>query len=464
MKPLEQRPINDSRVWLYVAAIIVFLAAAAIYAIVAPQQELTSDRAELSKELSKLQKQFAAIQATQPEEKQKEFLRDAVQQLNQMELRTAGAKSVRDRAVFVISQRLEPNPPMSLLTVATDDIKDPELRKEVAKTRKDINDILKRIYTSEKLGKQEAAKLKEDLLVKTGGQWPMTMAADDIDRLSGTERTADIKAQVARLIAILILGGGLAAWLAFYIYRSSGRKPRGLPLEDAEPEVGNALGWRFFLFLLLYLISPFIIAAIVTPLAITDAWSQALGLALLLAMGLWMFRATFAGYKFSLKAAGWRSDGLAADIFWGIGGWLANWPIAAALLFAGQFIFQWVPSGEHPIQQELLDPSAAVPALLSAAILAPVIEEMFFRGCFFQGLALRMRREDGRPSFFWPAVISSFAFAAIHPQGGALWLSLAWIGFMGCLLTRERRSIIPAIVMHALHNGTQVALLLYLNS
>jgi membrane protease YdiL (CAAX protease family) len=63
----------------------------------------------------------------------------------------------------------------------------------------------------------------------------------------------------------------------------------------------------------------------------------------------------------------------------------------------------------------------------------------------------------------WPAIIlSSLAFAMIHPQGGALWPVLAWIGGMAAYLTYRRQSLIPAIVMHACHNTTIILISVYL--
>ena len=77
--------------------------------------------------------------------------------------------------------------------------------------------------------------------------------------------------------------------------------------------------------------------------------------------------------------------------------------------------------------------------------------EIAFRGLLFQGLALRFR--------VWPAIfISAMGFAMIHPQGGMLWPSLAWVGGMAAYLTYRQSSLIPAIVMHALHNTTLILL------
>jgi membrane protease YdiL (CAAX protease family) len=50
----------------------------------------------------------------------------------------------------------------------------------------------------------------------------------------------------------------------------------------------------------------------------------------------------------------------------------------------------------------------------------------------------------------------------IHPQGGALWPVLAWIGGMAAYLTYRRQSLIPAIVMHACHNTTIILFSVYL--
>jgi membrane protease YdiL (CAAX protease family) len=130
-------------------------------------------------------------------------------------------------------------------------------------------------------------------------------------------------------------------------------------------------------------------------------------------------------------------------------------PIVVFLGYIGLHLQRWLPGGEHPVQNMILQPSAHIPILISGGLLAAVMEETAFRGFFFQGLLVRFRHVG------WAIFFSSLAFASIHPQGITLWPVLGWIGATGAYLTRERQSLIPAVVMHALHNSVLLAISIY---
>lgn len=94
----------------------------------------------------------------------------------------------------------------------------------------------------------------------------------------------------------------------------------------------------------------------------------------------------------------------------------------------------------------------AILALVRGVVIAPVAEEIFFRGVLFMGLWRRLG------SFWWAAVLSSLAFAAVHPTllGGLL--PLMGVGIVACVLLRETGSLIPCVVMHAVYNGLLLVL------
>lgn len=87
-----------------------------------------------------------------------------------------------------------------------------------------------------------------------------------------------------------------------------------------------------------------------------------------------------------------------------------------------------------------------------AAIYAPVVEELFFRGALLRFLRGRFR-------FFASALIASLIFAALHPQGvyGIPALTAIAIGFS--MLREWRDSLIAPMVAHAINNGCIVLLL-----
>jgi membrane protease YdiL (CAAX protease family) len=82
---------------------------------------------------------------------------------------------------------------------------------------------------------------------------------------------------------------------------------------------------------------------------------------------------------------------------------------------------------------------------LGGAIIAPVVEEIFFRGFVFGGL---------RPRYGWvmAAVISSIAFAVLHFTPTAI-IPIFILGFIFAFLYQLSGSIWPGILMHVLTNS-----------
>lgn len=87
-------------------------------------------------------------------------------------------------------------------------------------------------------------------------------------------------------------------------------------------------------------------------------------------------------------------------------------------------------------------------AVVMVAVVAPVAEELAFRGVILSAFGQRWGK--------WVAIVSSAAlFAAYH---FTLWLLVPTfvLGLALGWLTWERRSLWPAIILHALYNGTAV--------
>ena len=135
---------------------------------------------------------------------------------------------------------------------------------------------------------------------------------------------------------------------------------------------------------------------------------------------------------------------------WGLGGVFANLPALLIIGGLGAALFRFLPEPSHPAVDQLIqsrDPMTIARIFVAAVIFAPILEEVIFRGLLMPAIA----RVTG--SVGWGVALSSFLFAAIHPQGIAAWLGLATVGAMCALITVQTRSLIPAMVLHALHNG-----------
>src|SRR5690606_29708760 len=85
-------------------------------------------------------------------------------------------------------------------------------------------------------------------------------------------------------------------------------------------------------------------------------------------------------------------------------------------------------------------------ALLVLVFVAPVTEERFFRGVIFRGLGSRFR-------FAAAATITAVLFAIAHFNPWQF-LTAMCVGFVFAWYVRETGSIVPALIGHAVHNGS----------
>ena len=89
----------------------------------------------------------------------------------------------------------------------------------------------------------------------------------------------------------------------------------------------------------------------------------------------------------------------------------------------------------------------AVLAVVMIVGLAPIAEELFFRGFVFAGLRTRWS--------LWPAAITSgLIFGLVHaPTGITTVVPLAVLGFALCWLYDRTGSLWPCVIAHMINNG-----------
>jgi membrane protease YdiL (CAAX protease family) len=153
----------------------------------------------------------------------------------------------------------------------------------------------------------------------------------------------------------------------------------------------------------------------------------------------------------------------------GIGCYLMSLPllgIALMLLLIYLVVQQALSGGEpgsndsvmraaHPIVREMVegDWGTRLFLLFLASVIAPIVEETIFRGVLYRHLREASRRLGTVGSFLVSAVVVSFLFAVIHPQGLIAVPLLMALAF-GFALAREwRGSLLPGMVGHGLNNG-----------
>ncbi|MCV0403108.1 MAG: CPBP family intramembrane metalloprotease [Chloroflexi bacterium] len=132
---------------------------------------------------------------------------------------------------------------------------------------------------------------------------------------------------------------------------------------------------------------------------------------------------------------------------WGIVAWLVSSLVAAAVVWALERAGVSVPVQTAERALELVEPWLVVFAFV---LLAPIAEELFFRGVVFNAWL----RERGRT---WAYVGSALLFAVIHLSVVTvlpiflLGLGLAWV-------YRRTGSLLAPMAMHATVNGISVAI------
>jgi membrane protease YdiL (CAAX protease family) len=120
---------------------------------------------------------------------------------------------------------------------------------------------------------------------------------------------------------------------------------------------------------------------------------------------------------------------------------------------------------ELPVVQETFrmiaqNPEVAPLLVLTSVVLAPIAEEVVFRGVLFRGLRAR--------SGFWvAALVSATLFTIAHLGEGGGWLASAVIvtgimplGVAFAALVERRGTLVVSIVAHATYNAIGVAVLI----
>jgi membrane protease YdiL (CAAX protease family) len=176
---------------------------------------------------------------------------------------------------------------------------------------------------------------------------------------------------------------------------------------------------------------------VLAPLALLVAYCLYMGVALLLA-----WRKAAAGPR-PWRLLGWRAVAPG-------GAWRPALRAYALLLFFLAPLGLYASHHYLAVSTSLFrgneTTAAYVVYFVLICVIAPVVEELLFRGFLYGGL-----RRLFSPG--WAALVSAFAFAGAHlPTPGPEVLVVLALGFALALLYENTRSIIPGILVHALHN------------
>lgn len=187
-----------------------------------------------------------------------------------------------------------------------------------------------------------------------------------------------------------------------------------------------------------------------TPPAVqlwVGAVSRLLGILVLIAMTIPLFTEGRRGW-------GLRGDQLPADMGAATVAYLAFWPVCAGTVYVTRVIIELIHPGlplpDHPSIEILQRPSTSslttALTVFEAALIAPVVEEMFFRGLVQPALARWWR------STWVSIVFCGLAFGAIHSTNVETVPALALFGIVLGFVYAKTRSLTAAILLHMLFN------------
>lgn len=142
-----------------------------------------------------------------------------------------------------------------------------------------------------------------------------------------------------------------------------------------------------------------------------------------------------------------------------LGGLVAFLTSASIILAGDAFLGPIEGPGQALLETEMLSGPALVLTFVAASVLAPVLEEITFRGVLFQALGRRAGWVVG-------GVVSSIIFSVVHLEvllplrleSLVFGIALFAVGMVFVVLFHRSRSLVTAMVAHATFNGIQIVL------
>jgi membrane protease YdiL (CAAX protease family) len=143
--------------------------------------------------------------------------------------------------------------------------------------------------------------------------------------------------------------------------------------------------------------------------------------------------------------------------FGGLGG-LAAVPISYGAFAIIYFIFYLI-AGRGPVsaeseQMQQLSGGYLALVIFTVVVLAPIFEELFFRGLFYPALRNRMGKK-------WAILLNGMIFGAMHFQP-LFMISLVLVGITLAYIYEKTDSLFASMLTHALYNGAVILMALLL--
>lgn len=356
--------------------------------------------------------------------------------------------------------KLDPDPDQAALEVALRLEAEAKPRTEAIKVLRDSRNqafhALATAAESETLTAEEARRLADDMV---GSSYALRLGRAATLGKAGIKSPRPGYSTSSKSGMVVFMGvaliGSAAGWIGLLVWRAvRGMRPgplMGLPCGPITRADADGLALRAAIMFAFFLFGGLAVTGLAQAFRPYQRDANVVLTALVLVLGVFVaLRLKIGGRSWTLGDLGLRSERPLADVAWGVGAAFANLPLLLVASSISQFLFQWLPEPTHPISSELAGGGAPWRIALlfaQAALLAPFFEEVLFRGAIFPAFGRVLR------SVPLGIALSGLLFAAIHPQGIGGWLPLMLLGSVMAWLCAVRRSLVPAIVMHATHNA-----------
>jgi uncharacterized protein len=140
-------------------------------------------------------------------------------------------------------------------------------------------------------------------------------------------------------------------------------------------------------------------------------------------------------------------DGIRAGLIWSV----------AFGFIAGAGALALTAAGTDPLAMIRVDlpheTRRVILFFLVGGFLAPIAEELFFRGVIYGYFRDRMEPAFGRAGIAWAVVISTLLFVTAHGIRGGLPLTQIVGGFVFCIAYEQSKSLATPIIIHCLGNS-----------
>jgi len=297
---------------------------------------------------------------------------------------------------------------------------------------------------------------------------------DTVEGVREASRALAVVLAAGTWYVCIFLAGAVALLVLLYRMAVGTKKPAFEPIAEGQKAI--VLGETFALWLGFFLLCTVIAATL--PIALNMASPDAVGENGSLVLSLAAMYASLLALAWpSVRGLSWRETreliGLhkGAGVLREVGAGVVCYITAVPILLFGLIVYFLLslvaqlirgdqPPPSHPAVEMLSSagPMGVVLLYLLASVTAPIVEEIAFRGLLFSHLRGVVAPRIRFVSFAVAALVSSFIFAVIHPQGVLFVPALGGLAVGFCLAREIRGSLIAPMVAHGINNAVTLTL------